>query len=204
MAPIGCHNSVGMMRACKDGMAAHAPSVASVSDNTFSAITKGLGKRIANLSRRQYPFIPYQSAGSSNNPNSDDNKPISNLIILVPILLSIAFAVLLFCLRVRPKERKRTEEERKEAHIPASKHDWEYRNQDRLNKGLRWKTLKKWCGLGAGGEEVVQEVEVAPGEKVGRGRKKEGEDVEALKGVTISPMDEWSTTSDTSHTAAGR
>lgn len=58
-----------------------------------------------------------------------------------------------------------------------NRYDGEMRDQDRMNKSLRWKTLKK---------DVANEMKVRGGE-----RCEKNADVEALEGVKIRPMEEW-------------
>lgn len=101
----------------------------------------------------------------------DPNKPVqerhdpNGKVLAGAIVPSIAAVLLLYYLVQYQPWKKR------------SRYDGEIRNQDRMNKSLRWKTLKK---------DVADDMKSRGGESC-----EKDADVEALEGAKIRPLEEW-------------
>lgn len=108
------------------------------------------------------------AGGASRFHHYDDEKiyvfPWKQTVIGLTIPLGIIAVLVLWCYyKSKRKERNR--------------YDGEIRNQDRMNKSLRWKTLKKDVAIdmkSRGGESCEKDTAV-----------------ETLEGVKIQPMEEW-------------
>ena len=136
-----------------------------------------LNHHLANLFAREQKnvhcgnYAGIGSGGCYRFNSYDPSKPVkerhdpNGKVLASAIVPSIAALVLIYYLVQYQPWKKR------------NRYDGEIRNQDRMNKSLRWKTLKK---------DVADEMKSRRGESC-----ENHADVEALEDFKIRPMEEW-------------